>query len=87
MKMSQEKVEFGTSLMTTLESLLNELDPKTSNLDLQAIIEYMEHIRGKMINAYYHQQDSEEILGQISKMNKCISAVRKMIKQENASSM
>ena len=86
MRLSHERLGFGSAMIGQLENLLTQLDPKTSELDLTGTIEYMEHIRGKMIKQYYHQPDSPEILAQITKMNECINTVRELIKK-NASPM
>jgi septation ring formation regulator EzrA len=85
--MNQERLQFGRNLMDELEAKLKDLDPNITTLDLEQTIEYMGHIRGKMLAQYYFQNFDEEIKAQIIKMTKCIDAVRELIKTKDASSM
>jgi hypothetical protein len=87
MHLSQEKIEIGKHFINELELLINELDPKTANLNLEKTVDYMVYIRGKMFNHFVMSGDNEEIMKQIHTMTKCIDTVRKMIKEKNASPM
>lgn len=87
MHMSQERLEFGKSLVEELERLITTLDPRLSKLNLERTLEYMIHIRGKMFAHFYVYGEKEEIQHQIVIMQKCIDTVRKMIKEKDASPM
>lgn len=87
MHMSQEKLNFGRSLIEELERLIGTLDPNLTKLDLERTLEYMVHIRGKMFAHFYVMDQSEEIKKQITMMQNCIDTVRKMLAEKDASPM
>ena len=87
MHMSQERLEFGKSLIDELERLITTLDPKMTKLDLEETLNYMVHIRGKMFAHYHFFNEQKEIQKQIITMQKCIDTVRKMLDEKNASPM